>query len=217
MRKIKIRDLVVLVIFVIAIVMATREPAPQIAFEWSVERDYLTVAVPSDYPTRVKLTGWQASSRGKSATIGRGAPIFYSGQLNPLADIWLAPGERATITFSRSPLGLSFRTNACGGYLAEWQEFRPPLPRDCPRQIPTECREKLTAFPTCVTARQTPPELTPFCLNYLLEKLNYNGCVSENISKPKFLGEWRIYLELEAGSDLTLSDEIGKRLALPPH
>lgn len=77
----------------------------------------------------VGVSNWslQSAMSGVRVYIGNATPAFISGVVNPVASIFLSPGERVIVSSGPSPLGVSFRENICTGLLQQYQRFTPPL------------------------------------------------------------------------------------------
>src|SRR3989338_6172261 len=167
--------------------------------------EYVTIEVKGG---AVDITGWRLKSQisGRETTIGKGAALAYSAQVNPESDIVLQPGEKAVIVTGRSPIGVSFRLNKCSGYFAQFQKFTPSLPKHCPapdeeldlfgpKNLPDACIDFIERAPRCQMVVSMPTTLPPECVPFITEKLNYNQCVSAHRSDSDFIEhEWRVYL-----------------------
>ncbi len=200
---------------------ASRETDPQ--------KEYIEISASYSNKEPVSITGWTLKGKqGFSATIGQGAYLVYSAQLNTQGAIFLGPNDRATIVTGHSPIGTSFRLNLCTGYFNQFQDFTPTLPQECPRisenEIPVNYPDACTDFIRSLSSCRMPLTAVPLgagndCTNFVSEKANYNGCVSAHKSEDNFYKpEWRIYLgrdnELWGTRDsITLFDNEGKIVA----
>jgi hypothetical protein len=176
----------------------------------SSTKEYLELSVSDRAASPINITNWQVVSEttGKSARIPQGTPVPTSGIVNRLYDIFVAPGERAVITTGRSPIGVSFRENVCTGYFSTFQTFSPPLPQNCPDPMDelkkyygpfyfrdTSCVEYVESLPRCETVLFPQKSVSKTCKNFVVEHLNYNGCVRTHQTDPDFAGDtWRIFL-----------------------
>ena len=191
------------------------------------EKEYIEIQSSYDNKSPIKITGWKlVGKRGLDVTIGRGAYLVYSAQINPQQDIYLYPGDRAYIITGISPIGTSFKINKCIGYFSQFQNFYPELPSwGCPRpedeedaqSLDDNCLDYLETIPRCRMQISIPPKLSSACQSYINEKINYNTCVEGHKNDSDFYkGEWRIYLGRteklwkEERETIILKDENGK-------
>lgn len=172
--------------------------------------EYITITVNTD--TYVNVSGWKLVSEAtsKSGVIPRGVKTPVTGVVNPWEDIVLGPGERAVIVSGKSPTGVSFRENRCTGYLNTFQQFSPPLSRSCPAPLDelaafygssyvrnADCLNYVDGLARCETILRPPKKVPATCRSFVIEKLNYNGCVATHRDDVDFNGDmWRIYLGL---------------------
>jgi len=161
----------------------------------------------------ISISNWRlvSAASGKSAFLPLGTTVPTFGVVNPTQNIVLAPGERAQITSGRSPIGVSFRENKCTGYLNTFQEFTPSLPRSCPNPSDelasfygqnyvrdASCIDYVAKLPRCETVLFPPSRrISATCKSFVLQRLNYNSCVSVHKYDPDFNGDtWHIYIGL---------------------
>lgn len=172
--------------------------------------EYAQLSVVQNAGIPIDISGWKLISEatGKAALIPRGTKVPTSGIVNPQQDIVLTPGESAIIVSGRSPIGTSFRENKCAGYLSTFQEFSPSLPQNCPAPLDeldafygpysirdAACIEYVDNLSRCETILFPSKNLTRTCRDFIVQHLNYNGCVSAHRNDPDFDGSvWRIYL-----------------------
>jgi hypothetical protein len=174
--------------------------------------EYVQVFVAQNAGTPITLSGWHLVSEatGKSALIPQGTAVPTSGIVNRTANIVLSPGERASITSGKSPIGTSFRENKCTGYFNTFQQFSPSLSQNCP--APSEelvarygayyfrdasCVEYVNTLSRCQTVLFPPKNLSKTCKTFVLQHFNYNGCVAVHQNDADFNGStWHIYLGL---------------------
>ena len=130
------------------------------------------------------------------------------GQITSEQPVLVAQGSTVVVSSGRSPIGVSFRINACSGYLAEHVFFTPKLSGTCPQAIdfilPEElagleesCRNYIRNLPSCHDPIVDPEinTFSPACQRLLSNKVNYNNCVSRLSSTNNFYkNEWRMYL-----------------------
>ena len=178
--------------------------------------EYIGIEAAPDNTAPVNITGWslQSALTGVRAFFPRGADVFLVGAVNTQQDIYLDPEGSAIISSGPSPVGTSFRINACTGYLGGLQTFRPALARDCPlpadalpltaeniRTYGDACFDLVQELPACTLPLSVPSSVSPSCRIFLANNLSYNGCVQNYRYKTGFQrGSWRIYLG--AGGEL---------------
>ena len=174
------------------------------------KNEYVELYVAQDAGAPVNLSGWTLSSdaTGSSAVIPKGTEIPISGIVNAAQDIIITPGKRAIIVSGSSPIGASFRENKCIGYFSTFQQFYPSLPQNCPTpsdELSTyygagyirdvACIEYVNKFSRCQVALSPPVGATGACQNFMIQYLNYNGCMGTHQNDSNFKGDtWRIYL-----------------------
>ncbi len=169
------------------------------------QKQYVEIQASSQNDKPLRITGWTlVGKNGLDIKIGQGAYLAYSAQVNPQEDIFLKPGERAIIVAGQSPIGTSFRLNKCTGYFAQFQDFSPNLPTDCPRpeeennlpnNLDDPCLDYLDRLPLCQMQISIPPGLSFNCQTYINDKINYKTCVELHKNDSDFYKpEWRVYL-----------------------
>lgn len=174
----------------------------------TVDTEYVTIALASSADP-VTISGWRLVSVRTNAYgyIPNGTAVMKSGRVNETAPITLQPGERAIISSGRSPVGVSFRENACSGYLSAYQNFVPSMNSSCPRAIDDyerfytgneksefTCKNLVEDVSRCEIP-DAPERLPSACYAFVDTYLNYNGCVSTHANDRNFWGKtWRIYL-----------------------
>lgn len=177
----------------------------------SPANEYVRLRASYGATSPVVLAGWSLQSvvTGTRAMIPPAAPAFVSGTLNNVASVTLPPSGSITITTGISPVGVSFQENMCTGYLAELQNFTPPLDTDCP--VPADsmpltpeniqiygdsCIDYMRSVAPChFPGKDATPNITPTCRNFTINQLSYNGCVYAHRNDANFTKtSWRIYL-----------------------
>src|SRR3989344_7597216 len=170
--------------------------------------EYVTLRADSDLKEKIRLTGLVLKSAvtGVKVEIGQGVYLYFSGVINSAQDIFVGQSETIYIVTGRSPLGISFRTNKCLGYLAKNQNFNPALYGNCPairneplpkapNNLNDRCLDYIENYPPCTTFTTGKLELSPECNNFLIEKTNYSYCVQNHKNDLDFyVADWRIYL-----------------------
>ncbi|HEX8946633.1 MAG TPA: hypothetical protein VF829_00245 [Candidatus Paceibacterota bacterium] len=172
--------------------------------------EYVTIRLSSDASAPVDISGWRlvSDTSGASATIPKGTEVPRSGLINATQPIVLNPGDLATVSSGRSPIGASFRENLCIGYFAQYQPFYPPLPITCPTpydelksyygenpERDTACIAYTQGLNRCTLVATPPVNLSGTCASFLTTHINYHGCVNAHENDPHFKGiTWRVYL-----------------------
>lgn len=175
------------------------------------KNEYVTIRLSPASPERVVITGWRLASSvwGAGASIEGGTDLPQP--LGPTAkeSITLYPGDTAIIATTRSPIGLSFRTNKCSGYFTQFQTFTPSITNRCPLPrdemyfaedqsilLEDRCLSITDGLSRCRLLTGTPPKgISPSCEDFLLEELSYSGCVRNHRNDQDFFSaEWRVYL-----------------------
>jgi len=175
------------------------------------KQEYLTIQVDNSIKTNIPLVGWKIKSlnTGQEYDIPKGTDLFFTNSLNSEGNIILAPGDIVYLITGQSPIGYSFRTNECSGYLQQFQTFTPYITSMCPRpsdenlsSIPKNalndsCFDYLDSMSRCrVETDNFPPTLTSECKNFIEDKLNYKSCVNiHKNDKDFYKQEWRMYLK----------------------
>jgi hypothetical protein len=172
--------------------------------------EYTELRVSSSAGVPVNISGWTlvSESSGAANTIPLGTETPTSGTVNAAQNIILEPGESALIISGRSPIGASFRENKCIGYFSTFQNFSPPLPQNCP--APTNelsqfygpdyvrdaaCIDYVHKLTRCQVVLSPPTTVSSSCQSFLVNYLNYNGCVNAHQRDSDFLdAQWRVYL-----------------------
>ncbi|MEK7509859.1 MAG: hypothetical protein AAB605_04050 [Patescibacteria group bacterium] len=178
--------------------------------ESTPEREYVEIVAGYQNDAPISLAGWyleSALSRTRIPIPPAAAP-FIAGATNTLVPVTLEPGGRVVLVSGSSPVGISFRENACTGYLEQFQSFELSLPHECPsprailplteenlRLYGDSCFDTLSSLAPCEFPQNLPDTLWPSCRAFLADTFSYNGCVARERSRPSFNGTtWRIYL-----------------------
>jgi len=165
--------------------------------------EYIELVAASSNKGSVDISDWTLrNASGDTATIGRASALPRTGGINEEAGLAMAPGERVYINTGQSPTGVSFRVNACSGYLEQFQNFTPPLARSCPSAVPQEidldqsCVNYISSLPQCeIYTNTAPSDLSDSCTNYIYNNINYNSCVDAHANESQFYKpEWRVFL-----------------------
>lgn len=185
----------------------------------NLNEEYIRLRISSSFNDKVPVTGLTLYSplTGKSAVIGPAVEIPRVGKPNQSVSIMASPGDTIYVLTGTSPLGISFRTNLCTGYLAQYQSFEPRLHEQCPagdeeaeylqvqNALGSACMEKLEDLNRCEVF-PNPNLGDNNCNNFVTSNLNYNACVSNHFGDTEFPGtEWRVYLN--AKTELWRNDD----------
>lgn len=172
--------------------------------------EYLQLQADYQNSEAIDIRGWSIESAltGVKISLPGAAAPFAQGLPNTLGSVLLSPGGIAIVTSGPSPVGISFRENACTGYLQQFQQFSPPLAEYCPTPsslIPmnqqnltrygAECFDALQDVRSCRFPQELPHTLTETCRAALADTLSYNGCVRTQSTRADFQSDvWRLYI-----------------------
>lgn len=173
------------------------------------DKEYASLYVSSRAPsTGIDITGWRLYSEavGYSSRIPSGVNLYRSGDVNDTQDIVVYPGQTIILTTGESPIGYSFRTNMCSGYLGQFQDFTPSLSTSCPTPSSDfdrfylgnthsldACKAYVRSLRQCTVPLDPPNNLGSDC-NRFIDTLSYNGCVDTHGGDKSFFGtQWRVY------------------------
>jgi hypothetical protein len=173
-----------------------------------VDEEYIRI-VASEYANNSALISnlmLKGRSYGIAVLVPKATNLPLMGVSSTKTDVSLPPGGRAIISTGRSPIGTSFRVNACSGYLDQFQNYTPALFKECP--LPKEelalsgikessCEMFAEKLPRCrLYSGAYPSEISTSCKNFIAEKLNYNSCALRHKDDAGFYkNEWRLFLD----------------------
>jgi hypothetical protein len=176
-----------------------------------VDDEYIIIDVSGSAKSSIPITGWilESPMTGKRIRIGNGVRNFISGSVNTEFPIVLEAGQKMIVASGHSPIGVSFRTNVCTGYLEQFQDFTPRLPIACPlledhpdiiigpHGFNDACLDYIEDISRCEIVTDAPQGgLGNLCYPFISENNSYNGCVNDHKSDYDYFGdEWRIYLK----------------------
>lgn len=205
------------------------------AREIDPQTEYITIKTTRQMKTPVTITNWtlEAVSTGVKVKIGEASQLPFLGAVSTLGPITIPAGSIVYVNTGRSPNGTSFRINQCTGYFAQFQNFEPYLPGECPTPADEmllfpqkvlgndQCVEFVQRLPACTFQVMTiPGAIGSSCQDFILNQLSYNGCITTHRYDPEFYKpEWRVFLnrtqELwkKANERIRLLDENGKLVA----
>lgn len=176
-----------------------------------LREEYLKISVSSSIKQKIPITGLLLYSpiTGKNVYIGQAVILPRVGSTNVAENINAEPGQTIFVATASSPLGFSFRTNMCTGYLTQFQDYSPELKRSCPSPedealyiktdpaLTTPCLDYLEDLPRCEIPKRINSAPGTNCQNFIRANINYNSCASNHISDTDFPGkDWRVYLNL---------------------
>jgi hypothetical protein len=171
----------------------------------------------------VLITGWKIRSviTGQEATIGGAARVATVG-IRDESPVLLTSGSYATIILGRSPIGTSFQTNQCMGFLDDRYNFEPSISYSCyrviddapplSRDINNACLNYIETLPGCRVPHKRDFEelgLTNACEEFLKTKVNYRTCVTNHMNDEDFLRkDWRLYTDFRGTFGISQRDSI---------
>lgn len=171
---------------------------------------YIVLRTSSANTAPLSLSGWslQSVQTGTRVPLPPATELFLQGTVNTVRSVMLAPGDSAIVASGFSPVGVSFKENRCAGYLAQFQEFTPPLSTRCPSAtsiiantpenrsaLGDACFSFMTMLRTCEYPRSYPADVSPTCRNALSDELSYPSCVRRHAAESGFSdGTWRLFL-----------------------
>ncbi len=168
----------------------------------------LLFLTPSATTSSIGISDWRlVNGRGAVAQIPLGTERMVQGVLASGTPITLARREQAILGEASSPVGVSFKLDKCSGFLADFQNFTPPLSKTCPSpraladralSSPQDeaCARYVANLPSCSTGGAAGlSTLSPSCRNYVGSVVNQRSCTKlfgkdYDFSYP----EWRVYL-----------------------
>lgn len=197
------------------------------ALESYPEKENIEITAVQPNLSDVDISNWKLrNSRGVTVAIGKGTVLPSSGKVNTTAPIKINGGDVLIVSSGRSPIGVSFKINACNLYLEQFQDFIPAIKDPCPMSendngfysLDSICQRFISQLPSCTANIESlPAGVSPSCKTFLNSHVNYNGCVTFHKNDRGFYSpEWRIYLgrtsELWAkpSDTITLLDGEGK-------
>lgn len=153
----------------------------------------------------INITGWSivSSANGNIAVIGNASNLALMQTEKP---ILVNGSQKIIIVTGKSPIGISFRTNLCTGYIEDEEDFNPHLPLSCPYitdlNLPDkieddeDCMEYIESIDKCETPPKKLPNLGKSCENFIKQNVSYQGCVNTFKNSSNFYGkEWRVFLK----------------------
>ena len=176
------------------------------ARESSPKREYIVIEAPRGNTESINISGWSLlNSAGENYKISTATRLPQPGREVGTEAIILKPGEKVYVVTGQSPLAQNFLVNKCAGYLDQKDVFTPSLSNNCPLAEDenivksfknNQCLDFIESISRC-TSPTIPVSLTsePECQSFIIQSLNYNGCVSSHRNDADFFEkEWRVYL-----------------------
>lgn len=171
------------------------------------QEEYIELLAGVKNTSPILITGWKIlNSLGKTLEITQATSLPYLGRINVRVPISLSPGERVIVTTGRSPIGTSFKVNKCSGYLEQFQDFNPPIKKECPSPLVNvdtvsfgledACVAYIKTLPRCeVYTGDIPENLSSKCSLFINSQINHNTCIDKHKNDNNFSKrEWRIFL-----------------------
>ncbi|MBI2618277.1 hypothetical protein HYW58_02385 [Candidatus Kaiserbacteria bacterium] len=196
------------------------------------KEEYIALETSQTLKKPISITGWSLQSMitKKVVTIPEATKVSTSGDVNIEQAIVLSPRDKVYLLTGHSPIGTSFQINKCSGYFEQFQDFTPPITKQCPLAedelrfanddaalFGGQCLSFIENISRCTMPLDALPDAFPdSCHLFITEKINYNTCVKNHRTDADFFTpEWRVYLkydtELWGQRDIIrLLDENGK-------
>lgn len=178
--------------------------------------EYVSIRALTTNTESINITGWSLQSMitGARVYIPDGVGNVVMHNVNPTYEVTVDPGQEVIISTVASPIGVSFQTNMCTGYLGQFQRFEPELDRSCPNPAdiiqPTisniqmygsECMHLASTLQRCdylttSAAQSSGITVTQACLTHLQTVLTYTTCSAQYSSSTEYKNgsKWRIFL-----------------------
>lgn len=174
------------------------------------QREYVTIDIVQENLSYLFVSEWQlVGPNGERYELDEAAPTPKQNQPNEASPIVVEAGQKIIVSSGDSPIGVSFRQNACSGYLEQFQNFVPAIARSCPdptERMPREirngpfsedtCADYIESLPKCQALTEPPAGyLSPTCQQFVEDEISYNACVDTYKESPGFASKtWRVYL-----------------------
>ncbi len=167
------------------------------------------IVITNNSEESINITGWYfKTNKGNLFTIPKGIEDYNLNSFLNFQDIVLKPKDKAEIYRGFNPTNIknfNIRLNKCTGYLNNYYNFQPPLPKQCPTLeikdlvlLSGECQNFLKNLKACYQPNSY--EINKFANEYQCRKyfdeLNYGSCYNKYRKDADFFkNEWRIYLK----------------------
>jgi len=163
---------------------------------------YSQITLTGNFPVSggsLNVTGWLMKGNRGSQYVPQAVDVYDPSGMTPQGDIYMKNGDMLSIYSNSSAIGINFRLNECMGYLANTNNFVPPLNFSCPTTDRSEiinftgqCQNYVTSLNSCQMPAPNPPiSIYDYSCRSYLDKLNYGGCFSKHRSDYNFLSnQW---------------------------
>jgi len=153
----------------------------------------------------IAITGWTLeNSQGKRYAIGDAHKLALMDANE--TTVSLLPGAEAYIHTGPSPVSVSFRENACTGYLNQNNKFIPSLAERCPRpdvskfvRFSDRCLNFMErSIYTCRVPKidETAAGIENECSEFIDKHFKYSGCIDDFRAASDFYqNTWQLYLK----------------------
>ncbi len=152
---------------------------------------------------KVDVTGWTIKWNKAQVIIPQGVQFYDPSGWEFPADINLTNNSVVNMYSGQNPLGVNLELNKCVGYLANYYQFAPELPSNCPATSNSEisnlsgdCQNYILSING--SCREPDPNLAftfndPSC-SAALNNFNYHSCFVAHRADADFLSnEWRVW------------------------
>lgn len=178
-------------------------------YPYSIMRITLTNQI-----TAINLTGWTLTSNTVKYSIPTAANI-YNPSSSQADSVNLKNGDSLIVLGQPSPINANYHFNKCLGYLNSSPSPTPSpnFYNNCPRPDQSEitnlnisCQDFISRLANCQIPKTLDYEdynIDSACLNFMNNRLNYNGCVQRyRYDSDFFSREWYVY----SGNNFLLPD-----------
>ncbi len=159
----------------------------------------------------VNITGWKIKSNLRLFEISKSIDIYKTDGPFDETDIIFSQNGSLTIYGAKSPINRNIRLNKCTGYLNNFYDFNPDLPRNCPlipksefQNLSGECQSYLYSLGSCRMPsvefyNSLPGTAQGNACRAYLNTINYGSCFNKYRNDEDFLlNEWRLWIDASA-------------------
>jgi hypothetical protein len=195
----------------------------------NVDTEYIQIEYNPSSNITVDVSDWTLSNkRGSVFKIGNVTNFPGIGNRINNDRLVLNKGGRVYIITGSSPRGESFRENKCVEYFEQSKTYVPPISTNCPAPsrepgqdgFNDECFLYMRKQNSCRIPTVMPPASEPDCREYVIDTINYSGCIANHRNDSDFFGnEWWVYLRRpehiwsDIRETITLTDTNGNVIA----
>jgi hypothetical protein len=157
------------------------------------------------------ITGWRLKSNHSEFIIPQAVEIFEPLGANEEKDIILSSNNYVNIYSNKSVVNKNFRLNKCTGYLGNYYDFNPSLPKNCPpvyrsryeiAHLSGQCQTYLFSLGGCKAVDYSFYNSTLLgsdqgnaCRAFLNTVATYGSCFQKYGQDKDFLSsEWRVWV-----------------------